>query len=40
MCIRDSVSAVEIAGGLKAGEKVVISGSEDFDNAPHVRIKE
>ena len=35
-----SVSAVEIASGLKPGDKVVISGSEAFDNAPRVRIKE
>jgi HlyD family secretion protein len=33
-----SVAAVEIAEGLKAGDKVVVAGSEDFDNAPQVRI--
>jgi HlyD family secretion protein len=35
-----SVSAVEITQGLKPGDKVVISGTEAFDNAPTVRIKE
>ncbi|HEY8048224.1 MAG TPA: efflux RND transporter periplasmic adaptor subunit [Ramlibacter sp.] len=35
-----SVSAVEILGGLKPGDKVVIAGTEAFDNAPQVRIKE
>jgi HlyD family secretion protein len=35
-----SVSAVEITAGLKPGDKVVISGTEAFDNAPQVRIKE
>lgn len=35
-----SVSAVEVTAGLKAGDKVVISGTESFDNAPQVRIKE
>jgi HlyD family secretion protein len=35
-----SVSAVEITSGLKAGDRVVISGTESFDNAPQVRIKE
>jgi len=35
-----SVSTVEITGGLKPGDKVVISGTEAFDNAPQVRIKE
>jgi HlyD family secretion protein len=35
-----SVSAVEVVGGLKPGDKVVIAGTEAFDNAPQVRIKE
>jgi protein-arginine kinase activator protein McsA len=30
----------EIAEGLKAGEKVVIAGSEDFENAAQVKINE
>ncbi|MBG9388636.1 efflux RND transporter periplasmic adaptor subunit [Caenimonas aquaedulcis] len=33
-----SVAAVEVAGGLKAGEQVVISGTEAFDNAEAVSI--
>ena len=33
-----SVSAVEIASGLKAGDKVVVAGSEDFEDAAMVRI--
>jgi HlyD family secretion protein len=35
-----SVSAVEITSGLKAGDQVVISGTELFDNAPQAHIKE
>ncbi|HUR87911.1 MAG TPA: efflux RND transporter periplasmic adaptor subunit, partial [Ramlibacter sp.] len=35
-----SVSAVELTAGVKPGDKVVISGTEAFDNAPTVRIKE
>jgi HlyD family secretion protein len=35
-----SVSAVEITSGLKAGEHVVISGTELFENASQVHIKE
>jgi HlyD family secretion protein len=35
-----SVSAVEIASGLKAGDKVVISGTELFDNAPVAHLKD
>jgi HlyD family secretion protein len=35
-----SVSAVEITSGLKAGERVVISGTELFENASQVHIKE
>ncbi|MET0265860.1 MAG: efflux RND transporter periplasmic adaptor subunit [Duganella sp.] len=33
-----SVSAVEILGGLKQGDKIVIAGSENFDNAERVAI--
>lgn len=35
-----SVSAVEIAEGVKAGDRVVIAGSEDFENAPKVKVNE
>ena len=35
-----SVSSVEIADGLKAGERVVIAGSEEFENAARVKINE
>jgi HlyD family secretion protein len=35
-----SVSAVEVTSGLKAGDRVVVSGTELFDNAEQVRIKE
>jgi HlyD family secretion protein len=35
-----SLSAVEIASGIKPGERVVVAGSEDFDNADRVRINE
>jgi HlyD family secretion protein len=35
-----SVAAVEIAEGVKAGDKVVIAGSEDFENAPQVKIND
>ena len=35
-----SVSSVEIAEGVKAGDRVVIAGSEDFENAPRVKINE
>lgn len=35
-----SVAAVEVAEGLKAGERVVVAGSEDFENAEQVRINE
>jgi len=31
---------VEIASGIKPGERVVVAGSEDFDNADRVRINE
>lgn len=33
-----SVSAVEILGGLKQGDKIVIAGSETFENAARVSI--
>jgi HlyD family secretion protein len=33
-----SVSAVEIVSGLKAGDKVVIAGSDSFENAERVSI--
>jgi HlyD family secretion protein len=35
-----SVAQVEIAEGVKAGDRVVIAGSEDFENAPRVKINE
>jgi len=35
-----SVSSVEIAEGVRAGDRVVIAGSEDFENAPKVKINE
>lgn len=35
-----SVGAIEIVEGVKAGDKVVIAGSEDFENAPQVKINE
>ncbi|HEY5801073.1 MAG TPA: efflux RND transporter periplasmic adaptor subunit [Burkholderiaceae bacterium] len=35
-----SISAVEIVSGLKAGDKVVIAGSDSFENAPVVSINE
>jgi HlyD family secretion protein len=35
-----SVASVEIASGVKAGDRVVVAGSEDFDNADRVRINE
>jgi HlyD family secretion protein len=35
-----SVSSVEILEGLSAGEKVVIAGSEDFEDAGSVRIND
>lgn len=35
-----SVGAVQIEEGVKAGDKVVISGSEEFGNAPKVKINE
>ncbi|SFV07628.1 efflux RND transporter periplasmic adaptor subunit [Pseudoduganella namucuonensis] len=35
-----SVNAVEILGGLKQGDKVVIAGTETFENAERVSIKQ
>ncbi|AKU22880.1 efflux RND transporter periplasmic adaptor subunit [Massilia sp. NR 4-1] len=35
-----SISAVEILGGLKQGDKVVISGTETFENAARVSINQ
>ena len=35
-----SVAAVELAEGVKVGDRVVIAGSEDFENAPKVKINE
>jgi len=33
-----SVSAVEILGGLKLGDKVVVAGTEAFENAARVSL--
>jgi HlyD family secretion protein len=35
-----SLAAVEVASGVKAGDRVVVAGSEDFDNAERVKINE
>ena len=35
-----SVSAIEIIEGVKPGDRVVIAGSEEFENAPQVKINE
>ena len=35
-----SVAAVEVTSGLKAGDRVVISGTDIFDNADKVYVKE
>jgi HlyD family secretion protein len=35
-----SVSSVEIAQGVKVGDRVVIAGSEEFENAPQVKVNE
>jgi HlyD family secretion protein len=35
-----SVSAVEVTSGLKPGDRVVVSGSELFENADQARVKE
>lgn len=34
----NSLSAVEILDGLQPGDRIVVSGSDQFDNAPRVRI--
>jgi HlyD family secretion protein len=33
-----SVSAVEIVSGLQAGDKVVIAGTDSFENADRISI--
>jgi HlyD family secretion protein len=33
-----SVSSIEVVEGVKAGDQVVIAGSEEFENAPRVKI--
>ena len=35
-----SLSAVEVAEGVKAGDRVVVAGSEDFDNAERVKVNQ
>ena len=35
-----SVGTVQIAEGVKVGDRVVIAGSEDFENAPKVKVNE
>jgi HlyD family secretion protein len=35
-----SVASVEIAEGVKPGDRVVVAGSEDFENAPRVKVNE
>lgn len=35
-----SVSAVEIVEGVKAGDRVVVAGSEEFENAPQVKVND
>lgn len=35
-----SVSSIEIVEGVKAGDRVVVAGSEDFENAPQVKVNE
>jgi HlyD family secretion protein len=35
-----SLSAVEIVSGLQAGEKIVVSGSDQFDDAESVRVNQ
>ena len=35
-----SVSAVEILSGLKQGDKVVVAGTDAFDNADRVSINQ
>ena len=33
-----SLDAVEIVSGLKAGDRIVVSGTDQFDNADRVRL--
>ena len=33
-----SLSSVEIVSGLAAGDRIVVSGTDQFDNADHIRI--
>ena len=33
-----SLDAVEIVSGLKAGDRIVVSGTDQFDNADRIRI--
>ncbi|HTL13982.1 MAG TPA: efflux transporter periplasmic adaptor subunit, partial [Thermomonas sp.] len=33
-----SLDAVEIVSGLKAGDRIVVSGTDQFDSADRVRI--
>jgi HlyD family secretion protein len=35
-----SVSSVEILSGLKQGDKVVVSGTETFENAARVSVNQ
>jgi len=35
-----SLSAVEVTSGLKVGDRVVVSGTEDFDNAERVKVNQ
>ena len=35
-----SVAAVEVIEGVKVGDRVVVAGSEDFENAPQVKVNE
>ncbi len=35
-----SVSAVEVLSGLNAGDRIVIAGTEQFNNAPSIRIRQ
>ena len=35
-----SVASVEVVEGVKAGDKVVIAGSEEFENVPQVKVND
>jgi HlyD family secretion protein len=35
-----SLSAVEVTSGLKVGDRVVVAGSEDFENAERVKVNQ